>query len=282
VMNAHGVAVERRAERPILSSFHAAFSIGGLCGALLGAAGAAVNLDARIELASLALLMATAGLTATRSLLPASEDATGPRPPRAEEPTRARVMTRRMAALGALAFCCLLCEGASADWSAIYVHESLSASAGLAGLAYAGFSLMMVAGRLAGDRLTVRFGAPALVRGGALVAAIGLGLALLVALPGAAIVGFACLGAGLSTVVPQVFRAAAETGDSGPQIAAASTIGYAGFLAGPPLIGGLAELTSLPLALALLPTLALAMVLFAPATRSRQRVSRPSAEAVTA
>jgi MFS family permease len=178
-----------------------------------------------------------------------------------------------MVALGALAFFCLLCEGAAADWSAIYVHESLFASTAVAGLAFAAFSLTMVAGRIAGDRLTLRFGAPALVRGGALIAAIGLGTALIAAVPGAALVGFACLGAGLSTVVPQVFRAAAETGESGPSIAAVSTMGYTGFLAGPPLIGGLAELTSLPTALALLPVLALMMAVFAPATRTRSRAA---------
>jgi fucose permease len=139
----------------------------------------------------------------------------------------------------------------------------------------------MVAGRLVGDALTERFGPSALVRGGALIAAAGMGAALVADSPAAALIGFACLGAGLSIVVPQVFRAAADermTGQSGPALAAVATVGYTGFLAGPPLIGALAELTSLPTALGLLPVLALAMWALAPLTRTRA----PAATAVSA
>jgi MFS family permease len=265
-MNAQGVAIEARAGRPILSSFHAAFSAGGLLGALLGAAGAATDVDARAELAVLSALALVIGVAATRALLPATADAMGKRPKRADG--RRGSPDRRLVLLGVLGFCCLLCEGAAADWSAVYVDRSLAATAAVAGLAYAAFSVAMVAGRLVGDALTERFGAPALVRGGALVAAAGLAVALLVGTPGAALAGFAALGAGLSIVVPQVFRAAAATGDSGPALATVSTFAYTGFLAGPPLIGGIAELTSLPLALGLLPLLALAMAALAPLTRA--------------
>jgi MFS family permease len=280
-MNAHAVAVERRAGRPILSSFHAAFSVGGLAGALLGAAGAAAGVDVRVELAALSAAAAAIGLAATHALLPAGEDRRGALPPAAVA-ARPRVWSTRLAALGLLAFFCLLCEGAAADWSGIYVDHSLGGSAAVAGLAYAAFSVTMVAGRLSGDRLTTRFGSPALVRAGALVAAAGLGAALLAGSPGAALAGFACLGAGLSTIIPQVFRAAAETGASGPAIAAASTVGYTGFLAGPPLIGALAELTSLPVALGLLPLLALATAAFAGATRARGGVAGDGAVAAPA
>ena len=265
VMNVHGVAVERRAERPILSSFHAAFSLGGLVGALLGAGGAGANIDARVELAALAAVGAVTGLLVTRALLPASADATGT-PVRSRSAGRGGV-DRRLALLGALAFCCLLSEGAAADWSAVYLDRDLAASPAVAGLAYAAFSLAMVAGRLAGDALTVRFGPVVLVRRGALLATAGLAAALLAGDPIAALIGFACLGAGLSIVVPQVFRAAASGRDSGPALAQVSTLGYLGFLAGPPLIGAVAELTSLPAALVLLPVLALAMAVMAPITR---------------
>jgi hypothetical protein len=127
---------------------------------------------------------------------------------------------------------------------------------------------MMVAGRLAGDALTVRFGPAPLVRRGALLGAAGLGAALIAGDPIAALFGFACLGAGLSIVIPQVFRAAAAGRDSGPALARVSTLGYLGFLAGPPLIGALAEVTSLPTALAVLPVLGLAMAAMAPLTRA--------------
>jgi len=268
VMNAHGVAVERAHARPMLSSFHAAFSAGGLAGALLGAGGAAAGVDVRVELALLAAGAAVVGTLATRSLLAASADALGaPARPRPESAPRFRGIDRRLLILGALAFCCLLCEGAAADWSAVYLDRDLAASAGTAGLAYAAFSITMVAGRLAGDALTVRFGPAALVRRGALVASAGLGAALLAGDASVALAGFACLGAGLSIVIPQVFRAAAAGRDSGPALARVTTLGYLGFLAGPPLIGGIAEATSLPAALAVLPLLGLAMAAMAPLTR---------------
>jgi fucose permease len=224
----------------------------------------------RVQLAVLAAVCVVVGLAATRTLLPAAVDATG-------EPVRrrgrARTLDRRLAILGALAFCCLLCEGAAADWSAIYVDRDLAASAATAGLAFAAFSVMMVIGRVAGDALTVRFGSAALVRRGSMVAAAGMGAALLADDSIAALVGFACLGAGMSIVIPQVFRAAAAGRDSGPALARVTAVGYLGFLAGPPAIGALAELTSLPAALAVLPLLGLAMAAMAPLTEAPAEAS---------
>jgi predicted MFS family arabinose efflux permease len=261
-MNAHGVAVEARAGRPILSSFHAAFSLGGLIGALVGAAGAGADIDVRVQLAALALAGSAIGLFVTRALLPADAD----RRPAAEP--RGRIgLDRGLALLGVVAFSCLLCEGAAADWSAVYLDRSLAASPAVAGLAYAAFSVAMVSGRLAGDALTARLGPVRLVRRGALLSAAGIALALVLATPAAALAGFACLGAGLSIVVPQVFRAAAASGDTGPALARVSTLGYTGFLAGPPVIGALSEAASLPLSLALLPLLGLVVAVLAPLTR---------------
>jgi HAD superfamily hydrolase (TIGR01509 family) len=265
-MNAHGVALERQLERPILSSLHAAFSLGGLAGAASGALAAGAGLDARTHLAALSVLCAVVGLALTTQLLPASADARAADEPRQPLPRAAR---GRIALLGLLAFCCLLAEGAAADWSAVYADRSLAASAGVAALAYAAFSLTMALGRLGGDAITTRVGAVRLVRAGGLLAAAGLGGALLIAAPAAAIVGFACLGAGLACVIPTVFRAAGNVPGtrSAAAIAAVSTTGYLGFLAGPPLIGGLAELTSLPAALAVLPLLAALVAVLARAVR---------------
>jgi len=270
-MNAHGVEVERRLRRPVLSSFHALFSLGGLAGAATGALAAAAGVDVRAQLAVVAVAAGVAALLVTRRLLPNRADAA---PRRARREPLPPGLARRLAVLGALAFACLLCEGAAADWSALYVDRSLGASAAVAALAYAAFSITMTAGRLAGDRLTERVGPVALVRRGGLVAAAGLGGALLAGAPAAALAGFACLGAGLATVIPAVFRAAGTaTAQAGPPLAAVSTTGYLGFLAGPPLIGALAEATSLPAALALLPLLAVLLALgaraVAPATGPR-------------
>jgi len=277
-MNAHGVALERRLGHPILSSLHAAFSLGGLAGAGTGALAAAAGVDARVQLALSAAACAALVLPWTRRLLGAGADAgrrvgpdavgaaegelapgAGAPAPRRPAPSAAR---RRLAALGLLAFCCLLAEGAAADWSAVYADRSLAAPAAVAALAYAAFSATMALGRLAGDRLTARLGPVALVRRGAALAACGLAAALVIGRPGAALAGFACLGAGLAAAIPAVFRAAGSVPGTrpAPALAAVTTTGYVGFLAGPPLIGGLAELISLPVALGLLPLLAAVMV----------------------
>jgi MFS family permease len=262
-MNAHGVAVERRYGRPILSGFHAAFSIGGLAGAASAATAAAAALDLEVHIALVAVTSLVVGHAWSRRFLPAAEDAGG-----AELPVLARP-PRRLWALGAVAFSCLLVEGAAADWSAVYVRDELSTGAATAATAYVAFSLTMAVGRLLGDRLVERFGPVALVRWGGLVAAGGFGAGLAAgAVPGA-LLGFAALGAGLAAVIPVVFRAAGSTPGISPgmALAAVSSTGYLGFVAGPPLIGSVAEAVGLPAALILLVALGLVVAALARSVR---------------
>jgi hypothetical protein len=251
-MNVHGVTVEREYGRPIFSGFHAAFSFGGLAGAALGALAAHAGLDVRVHLALVGVLCATVGLTWSRRFLPGSADAVAEHDPIFVRPPR------NLWALGALAFACLLIEGASADWSGVYIKDELGAGAGFAALGFTAFSVTMTLGRLFGDGLVVRFGSVRLVRLGGLVAGVGFGTALAVSAPAAALVGFACLGAGMSSVIPIVFRAAGQVPGiaSSVSLSAVSSIGYLGFVAGPPAIGGIAELVGLPSALAVLVLLA--------------------------
>jgi MFS family permease len=262
-MNAHGVAVERRYGRAILASFHAWFSLGGLAGGALGALAAAADLDVRAHLAIVAAVMAVVGLSWSRYFLASDADAIGHADPVFVRPPR------RLLALGALAFACLLIEGASADWSGVYLRDELGTTAAIAALGFTAFSVTMTAGRLVGDRLVDRFGPTAIVRAGGSIAAIGFGLALLIAEPFAAIVGFACLGAGMSGVVPIVFRASGHVPGmaAGVGLAAVSSTGYLGFLVGPPTIGGIAELVGLPTALVVLVVLATVVALLAATTR---------------
>jgi MFS family permease len=262
-MNAHGVAVERRYGRAILASFHAAFSIGGLAGGALGALAAAVGLDVRTQLALVAAVSAAIGLTWSRRFLGSDADAMGRTEPVFVRPPR------RLLALGALAFACLLIEGASADWSAVYLRDELGTTAAIAALGFTSFSITMTLGRIFGDRLVDRFGPEAVVRGGGGLAAVGFGLALVAAAPVPAVVGFACLGAGMAGVVPIVFRASGHVPGMAPGIglAAVSSTGYLGFLVGPPIIGGLAELVGLPGALVVVVVLCAAVALLAPTTR---------------
>jgi HAD superfamily hydrolase (TIGR01509 family) len=230
--NAQGVALERLYGRSILSSFHAAFSTGGLAGAGLGALVAGAGIGPRAHFGTLALTLAGIGLIGGRRLLPPNVGEAPPAPILARPP-------RPLLVLGAAAFFTLLAEGAAADWSAVYLSQSLGATAAVAALAYTGFSLAMAASRTVGDRLNGRLGPAALARLGGLLAATGLALALAVGTTSAALAGFAAMGAGLGVVVPVVFRAAGSTPGvpAGVGIAAVSTIGWLGFLAGPPAIG---------------------------------------------
>ena len=264
-MNVHGVTVERRYRRPILSSFHAAFSLGGLAGAGLGALVAGAGVDVRAHLAVAAALCGTVGLVWSRRFLPASADAAA-----AQDPVFVRP-PRRLWALGALAFACLLIEGGAADWSGVYIKDELGTGPGVAALGFTAFSVTMTLGRIFGDRLVTRFGSARLVRTGGLVAAVGFGGALVLSTPPAALVGFACLGAGMSSVIPIVFRTAGQAPGiaSGVALSAVSSVGYLGFVAGPPAIGGIAELIGLPAALGVLVALAAAVAALAGTTSPR-------------
>ena len=148
----------------------------------------------------------------------------------------------------------MMSEGAALDWSAAWLRGELGASPTLAGMAFAAFSGAMAAGRFGGDFLRRRWGAVTLVRGSALLAASGLAFALLLAEPLAAIGGFACAGLGLANAVPVLFGAAGRLPDTQPGagIAATASVGYLGFLVGPPLIGFVGEISSLGTALGLL------------------------------
>jgi MFS family permease len=162
----------------------------------------------------------------------------------------------RLLPLAAIALVVLMAEGAVADWSAVHLRQDLGAAAGIAGLAFTGFSLAMVLGRLAGDRIVLTWGRVATVRASALIALAG-GVVVVVA-PSVPVVvlGFAAMGIGLACTVPLVFAAAAGNDpEPGPALAAVTTPGYVGFLIGPPAIGGLSELIGLGPALALLPLL---------------------------
>ncbi len=257
-MNAQGVAVEARYGRPIMSSSHGLWSVGGFAGALVGGAAAGAGIAPFPHLLGAAAVLVIAALVAAHWLLPVVADAHSGAPAFAR-PTRA------LLGLGAVAFCSALGEGAMADWSAVYLHTSLATSAAFAAAGYAGFSLAMTVGRLSGDRLTHRFGPVVLVRVGGLLAAAGLGVALVVGRSVPAVAGFALVGAGLSLVAPLVYSRAGRTPGVSPAaaLAAVATMGYTGFLLGPPIIGAVAQALSLRDALGLIVLLAVAIAVLA-------------------
>ncbi|PRX96192.1 MFS transporter [Allonocardiopsis opalescens] len=283
-MNVQAVQVERAYRRPIMSSMHAVFSLGGLAGALYGGAAAGLGLSPLATFALAGAVLVPVSLLAARHLLPGTT-AAKPRPAAAEAaqaPQRGALAgwTPLLALMGVVSMFCLIGEGAAADWSAVYLRDTLHSTEAVAALGYAAFSVTMTTGRLVGDRLAAAFGAVNLVRAGGTLAAAGLGAALLVPSPWLAIAGFGAFGLGLSCIVPQVFTAAGniDPARAGRNIARVSGFGYLGLFSGPVLIGALAELTSLRLALAA-PAL-LALVAVAAAGALRRPAARRGDEAV--
>ncbi len=252
-MNANGVEVQRAMGRPIITSFHATYSIGGFLGAFLGgmfAFWSATPLTTFLWVGGLVLVLA---LWSRRWLLPSTPAAStaDSASASASASTDGGGRVSGVFFLGVLAFCCLVGEGTAADWSTVYVRDNLGGTAGFAAAAYAAFSLAMMSGRLVGDRLALRFGAVALVRSSALLALFGLLLAVLVPVPWSGIIGFGCLGAGLACIAPQVFSAAGNRNPAraGRALARVAGMGYAGFLVGPVAIGAAAQISSLRWAL---------------------------------
>lgn len=266
-MNAQAVAVERAYRRPIMSSFHALWSIGGLAGAAFGGLLASSGVGFVAHIATVALVMMLLVLIAFPYLLDVQKQETGdsgesPRPPS----WGFRLPTGVLFALGAIAFCIMMGEGAMADWIAVFLRRSIGAAEGVAAAGYATFSITMALGRMCGDALTSRWGPVRIVRYGAVLAACGLGVALVGGTTLLALAGVACVGAGYAIIVPLVFSAAgrANHGSPGVAIASVTTLGYLGFLVGPPLIGFAADLLGLRGALGLVVCASLAVSFLAP------------------
>ena len=251
-MNDQAVNVERRARRSLMSSFHATFSIGGLVGALIGSGmAAAENFTPFVHFLLMGSVLSIALLLAAQYFLPDRDEDAAKSVPVFSFPERALWM------LGAVAFCSAIGEGAMADWSGVYLSQVLSTTASFAALGYAGFSLTMTLGRLIGDSLLDRLSSETVVRFGGLIASVGLVIIALASSPVITLVGFSIIGLGLANIIPVVFSAAGNFPGipSSTGIAGVATLGYAGFLAGPPVIGLIAEGTSLRIAFALIAVL---------------------------
>ena len=243
-INAHASLVARRLERPILASFHALFSGGGLAGAALGGVVAGLGVSATVHLTAVGAGMVLVVLVARRVLLEPAEDRAATLDVAHAVAHRPRL---RVLVLGALAFTVLFAEGAMGDWSAVYLRDVAGAGPALVASGYAAFSVMMALGRVVGDRLTAWFGAHRMVGFGGLLAAAGITLALVNPSTTAIAVGFGAVGAGLATAFPSVISAAGRVPgtSTGDGIAGVATLGYFGLLAGPPIIGFVAQLTTL-------------------------------------
>ncbi|MGP2436183.1 MFS transporter [Streptomyces sp. JW3] len=253
-MNANAVQVQVAYGRPIMSSFHAVYSIGGFLGAAVGGLLARQDVGPDVTFITVGVgVLVLAGWSALWALpedRPVPPDPAGTR--RTGPHAKGSVVSLDLLFLGALAMCALVGEGTAADWSAVYMHESLGSSAATAATAFAAFSIAMTAGRLLGDRLAARFQPVPLVRASAVLASVGMLAALLIGHPVAGAIGFACMGAGMSCIAPQVYSAAGQRDPAraGAALSLVVSLGYAGFLVGPIVVGSVSTVTGLPTALA--------------------------------
>jgi hypothetical protein len=222
-----------------MSSFHAAFSLGGLSGTVLVAGCEALGAGVRGGL--LVAAAAVAGCVAGHAWL-------DPDPVMGGQEARVGWPSRALVGIGLLCLLAFLTEGAVADWSGVFLRDVAGFGAAGGASGYAAFSAGMIAARLLGDFWVRRFGPLAVLQAGAGVAAAGVALAM--AVPAAGPVGFGLVGLGGANIAPILFSAAGRAGPAASTgIAAVATLGYAGMLVGPPIIGGMAELLGLRLAL---------------------------------
>jgi MFS family permease len=256
--NAHGLRVQRNYGRSILNAFHGIWSIGAVAGGLLGSAAAGLGIPLATHLGLSAGVFGLAALAAYRAMLPGPDDADRAVDPLADTPAgeaRGRALRRAAApallGLGVLAACGAFVEDAGASWSALYLRTELAAGAAAAGLGFVALQGAMTVGRLTGDRIVDRFGQRRVVEVGGVLIAGGMGLALAVPSVATTLVGFALAGLGVATLIPAVYHAADELPGlpHGVGLAVINWLLRVGFLLSPPLIGVLADATSLRIAL---------------------------------
>jgi MFS family permease len=257
-MNVQGVELESRYARPLLSGLHSAHSFGVVAGGLGGTICAARAIPLTAHFAVVAGIAFVAAQLGAGSLL--SER----RRPDSDRGGQLR-RGRRLAALGLLAAGAFFVEGAAGNWSAIDLRTVHGAGPALAGAAFTIFSLALALARLAADRLVARHGRDRFIRAAALVAAVGAALVVISGSPGAALLGWAVVGVGVAGIAPTLLGAAPGVSAVAPAtaIASVSALGYVGSFSGPPVIGVVASVTSLPAALASLALGAGAIALFA-------------------
>ncbi|SDE46080.1 Fucose permease [Rhodococcus tukisamuensis] len=255
-MNSQAVHAERAYGRPIMSAFHACFSVGGVVGSLLGAATLAAGWTPLTSLTGASVIgLVTVGACGPLLLQHVVHEHESDRPVAAARPNSRKVLT-----LGAVAFALFLAEGAANDWSTLQVKEHLGASESTAALAFGAFAVMMTVGRFTADRVSAAFGAFAVVRYGTLIAAAGLAVIIGSGWLWLTLCGWALFGLGLSGCIPQIFTAAGNLseGAAGVNMSRVVGMGYVGLLAGPALLGWLTTL--MPLTATLLVPLGLLLV----------------------
>jgi predicted MFS family arabinose efflux permease len=279
-MNVHGSAVEQRAGREWMPRYHACWSVGGIAGAGFGALAAHAGAPLVLHFAAVAAACTVLVMVALRSFVEDRARELAPpavHSPRGVRPRRSRVLTGRLLLVGVVTLCATTLEGAAADWLALFLTDERGATASLAAFGYAVFAVAMAAGRFSGTAVAERLGRDGAVRVGGLVSFAGVLLTVLGPGLAAAYAGAALWALGVCLVFPAAVSAGGEAPDRpADAIAAVTTIGYGGFLLGPPLIGLLADQVGLGRALLVLLVLAAGIATLAPAVRSRRPRPAPT------
>lgn len=283
--NSHGLRVQRLYKRSILNSFHAVWSIGAVVGGVLGAAAAQLAVPVGLQLTASAAMFSALAVVAYRFLLPGAEPEEHEQVPGpGGRAARGRLRPRTLVTYGVLAALVLIAasgaivEDAGSSWSAIYLSGSLESSAFVAGLGFIALQGMQFVGRLFGDRLVDRFGQRAVAQTGGLVVFLGMGVALAVPTVPGMVIGFGLAGLGVATLIPAAMHAADELPGlrPGTGLTIVSWLLRIGFLVSPPLVGAIADATSLRFGLLIVPVAGLLVIVSARVLAGR--VGRPQAD----
>jgi MFS family permease len=262
-MNTQGLDVQHALKKPILSSFHALWSVGALCGALVGGWTLKLNISTDIHFVIIFIPVALLAIVNYYFLIPADD--------KEDDGKKLLAMPdKALMLIGIICLCCTLVEGAMADWSSLYYKEVLTDPTSVSTTGFTGYAFAMALGRFSGDKLIHMFGYKKVLMIDAVLIAAGMSLALATPYPVVVILGFALVGYGVGTVIPIAYGIAGKSKTMRPSVAlaAVSTVGFTGFLIGPPIIGFIAHEIGLRMALALVVVLGILVLMLSTRVRS--------------
>ena len=255
-LNSQGVMIQVLTGKLVMPKLHGVFSLGALVGGVTGSLAAGFGMPVSVQLGGAGLFVLIVGGLATVGMLGGASHVI-------EKTKRFVRPDRELLLLGVFGFASLMCEGASSDWSAVYLKINLGVSAGVAGLGYVGFAVAMISMRIAGDRLIDRYGGARVITVASSLGGVCFAAGLAIDTFSSLVIGFAVLGLGLACCAPLAISAAGQHVEPGPSVATVTTMSYFGFLAGPPLIGSLAGAFGLTDALYLIPAMAIVCAIVA-------------------
>ncbi len=257
-MNTQAVGLGRFYGRSIMASFHGLWSLAGFTGALVGSVCVSAGLSPMIHFSIIWMVTALLVIASYKYTLPDSPGNTGTQ-------SMFTKPDKQILILGLIAFCCMLCEGAMADWSGIFFQKVVHTSKANTTIGFVAFTGSMATGRFVGDWLVTKFGVKRMLQLSGYIISAGLFTAVLFPSLIAATIGFLLVGFGVSSVVPIVYGLAGKSANmsAGAALAAVSTISFVGFLIGPPMIGFIAQISSLRISFALIALLGFTTVILA-------------------